>query len=42
MTKTEWICRCGQICLADKDPTQSFPKWNDRHICSFEKKGVSK
>lgn len=32
----EWVCReCGQLCEAKDNPTASFPRWNDGHICKF-------
>ena len=39
-----WRCKnrlssgeiCGQLCVADKNPTEGFPKWKDGHICNFE------
>jgi hypothetical protein len=34
---TAWICECGQVCEAKDNPTDSFPKWKDGHICVFKK-----
>ena len=33
----KWKCvKCGQICIAEEDPTDSFPKWADGHKCIFK------
>ena len=34
--KKKWVCKdCGQVCMADKNPTEGFPKWADGHRCKF-------
>jgi hypothetical protein len=32
-----WECSCGQVCIAETNPTAGFPKWADGHRCSFRK-----